>query len=83
MKDPLPLLVLTQLHVYRNINHYCISEIVITYQLLLELCDGQGNIRVGSRWGETQETELAENGSIVIQRLGDLDGRRAMYKYMV
>lgn len=83
MKDPLPLLVLTQLHVYRNINHYCISERVITYQLLLELCDGRGNIGVGSRWGETQETELAENGSIVIQRLGDLDGRRVMYKYMV
>jgi len=83
MKDPLPQLVLPQLHVYSNINHYCISEVVITYQLLLELCDGRGNIGVGSRWGETQETELAENGSIVIQRFGDLDRRRAMYKCMV
>ena len=55
---------------------------IATYQLFVELCEGKGDIGVGGRWGEAQEIELAENGSIVVQRLGNLGGRRVAYGHI-
>ena len=43
-----------------------------TYQFLLKLCEGKGDIGIGGGWGETKETKLAENGGVVVQRFRNL-----------
>ena len=48
------------------------TQLRSTYQFLLKLCEGKGDIGIGGRWGETKEAKLAENGGVVVQRFRNL-----------
>lgn len=58
-----------------NIEQCMISNTQVfhsTYQFLLKLCEGKGNIGIGGGWGETKEAKLAENGGVVVQGFRNL-----------